>query len=171
MVPDNALTFAISGGNLSKGMDFQWDPAVVSFCNTLQFLSDLKVMNLLRGHGNLGTGRGGAKTFNWDDYNIPLPSMTSRKGSSGGYSTKSGVLRPLLVHAQQPKGETTYTHSETVYPFSLAMDGSLYARQGRIEGTNVDIDTEYVENNAKPNVKMRGKRKYGLTAHRHKKVI
>jgi len=46
-------------------LGFQWDPRLISFLESLEYHGRETVMNLLRGPGFIGTGRGGIKSFDW----------------------------------------------------------------------------------------------------------
>jgi hypothetical protein len=80
---DNALSYATAVGNQTNSDRFSWDPKVVSFCNTIEFHGGAKMVNIIRGSGQLGSGRDKEKTFSWKKYNIPLPSEKSRKQATG----------------------------------------------------------------------------------------
>ena len=162
---DNALAFAASDGNKNKHFDFKWDPVIVSFCKTIQFHGGLKVLNLLRGPGQSGSDAAGNKPFCWDDYNVPLPAHNTRNEVSTGYSTKSGILKPLLhsclEFARKNKLVEPLVENDSliVYPFSLAMDGMAItpglvfdARQGQLLGTNHNINLDYVKQNPNPDI-------------------
>ena len=72
------------------------DKEVVEFVETLEYHGHKKVINLLRGPGFLGTGKGGAKQFDWKSWNWPLPGRTTRLKNTG-YVTNSGIHKTLLL--------------------------------------------------------------------------
>ncbi len=77
-------------------LQFQWDSEVLQFVETLEYHGHEKTMNLLRGPGFLGTGKGGQKKFDWTSWNWPIPGKTTRKKKCTGYTTENGVHKNLL---------------------------------------------------------------------------
>ena len=68
-------------------LQFQWDSEVLQFIETLEYHGHEKTMNLLRGPGFLGTGKGGQKEFDWTSWNCPIVGKTTRKKKCTGYTT------------------------------------------------------------------------------------
>ena len=73
----NSLKFATQIGDPTN--QFQHDPLVRSFCETIKRSGHSRTFNLLTGKRMLKRGRGSAHDFRWEDYNIPLPLPSSRK--------------------------------------------------------------------------------------------
>ena len=123
-----------------------------------------KIMNLLRGPGFTGTGRGGRKSFDWSSWNFPIPSYTTRKKNSGSYTTESGIHKHMLAAFMTlcsvrgtPVHHLVDTDSLCVIPVSLQRDGMQLKpglvfdkRQGILIGTTENIDVKYVESHPVP---------------------
>lgn len=67
----NAVLYAQS--RLENSSDFEWDSEILQFVETIEFHGHESVLNLLRGPGHLGEGRGGSKSFDWKTWNLTLP--------------------------------------------------------------------------------------------------
>ena len=143
---------------------FQWDKEVIEFVESLEYHGHEKTINLLRGPGFLGTGKGGTKTFDWSSWNWPLPGKTTRKKSCTGYTTDSGIHKNLLqsfleLAKEKKSGVISLVDNETVkvIPIALKKDGmslkpgmQVDSRQGLIIGTTEKIDYQYVKQNPNP---------------------
>ena len=79
----NALSFVTDIGD--PKFQLQWDPKIQ------------KAMNLLRGPGFLGSGKGVAKAFDWPSWNWPIPGKTTRKKNCTGYTTDNGIHKSLFT--------------------------------------------------------------------------
>ena len=143
---------------------FQWDNEVIEFVESLEYHGNEKTINLLRGPGFLGTGKGGQKTFDWASWNWPLPGKTTRKRNSTGYTTDSEIHQNLLqsfleLANEKDSGVTPLIDNDTVkiIPIALKKDGmalkpgiQVDSRQGLVIGTTDKIDYKYVKENQKP---------------------
>jgi hypothetical protein len=93
----NALQFAQTISCPSS--QFQWDKTVHSFCTTLKRTGGTKVMDLLRGKGFFGQKFGGTYNFNWDNWNIPLPSIEEETGYTSESGISKGLISAFLKHS------------------------------------------------------------------------
>ena len=121
----NSPKFATQIGDPTN--QFQRDPLVRSFCETIKRSGHSRTFNLLTGKRMLKRGRGSAHDFRWEDYNIPLPLPSSRKG---GYVYESGLIRAnvialLKIAFSQGSEVISLVDSNVlkVVPVSLAKDG------------------------------------------------
>ena len=158
----NALAFVRNISNPEE--QFQWDDEVLEFVETLEYHGHEKILNLLRGPGFLGTGKGGKKQFDWTTWNWPLPGKTTRRKNTRGYTTDSGLHKPLvqsfLSMADQNESMITPlidTNTVRIIPTCISQDGmsikpgmQVDTRQGKIIGTTEQIDINYVKRNPSP---------------------
>ena len=158
----NSLTFVTDIGD--PKLQFQWDPEILQFVESLEYHGHEKTMNLLRGPGFLGTGKGGAKKFDWTSWNWPFPGRTTRKKNCTGYTTDNGIHKCLLTSFLELAGRenspvTPLIDNETVrvIPVAIQKDGmalkpgmQVDSRQGKIIGTTEDINYKYVKENQNP---------------------
>lgn len=91
----NALSFVTNIGD--PKLQFQWDPEILQFLESLEYHGHEKAMNLLRGPGFLGSGKGGEKEFDWASWNWPIPRKTTGKKNCTGYTTDNGIHKSLLT--------------------------------------------------------------------------
>ena len=54
-------------------------------------------MNLLRGTGFQGSGKGVAKEFDWASRNCPMLGKATRKKNCTGYTTDNGIYKSLFT--------------------------------------------------------------------------
>ena len=158
----NALTFVTDIGK--PELCLQWDPEVLEFVESLEYHGHEKTINLLRGPGFLGTGKGGVKLFDWSLWNWPLPGKTTRKKKCTGYTTDNGLHKNLLqsileLANEEQSGVVPLMDNDTVkvIPIALKKDGmalkpgmAVDSRQGLIIGTTEKIDHKYVQENPNP---------------------
>ena len=109
-------------------------------------------MNLLRGSGHEGEGGSGIHTFDWQNWNWPLPGKTTRDKQYEGYTTEDGIhtnlLESFLLSCISEGTIPLYEDEKVkVFPVVLAKDamqikpGLLYdARQGKLIGSTINID-------------------------------
>ena len=155
----NALSFVTDIGD--PKVQFQWDSEILDFVESLEYHGHGKTMNLLRGPGFLGTGKGGTKTFNWASWNWPLPGKTTRKKHCTGYTNDSGIHKNLLRSFLELAGtENTQivplvdNDTVRVVPVTIQKDGmalkpemQVDARQGKVIGTTDAINYKYIREN------------------------
>ena len=77
--------------------DHEYDPEVIEFFNTIEYLGEGRTVNFLRGPMYHGKGRGGEKNAKDAAFNLGGPSKRTRDKVIGGYTTKSGVLKDLQL--------------------------------------------------------------------------
>ena len=75
----NALSFVTDIAD--HKLQLQWDPKILQFVESLEYHGHKKShkLNILRGTGFLGAGKGVAKEFDWGSWNWPVPGKTTRK--------------------------------------------------------------------------------------------
>ena len=145
-------------------LQFQWDDEIIEFIETLEYHGHENVINLLRGPGHLNQGKGGIKTFNWANWNWPLPGRTTRKKNCSGYTTDDGIhsylLSSFLKLASSADSKVAPLHEDDlvkVIPVFIAKDAmqikpgfSFDENQKRIIGSTLKIDYNYVSENPFP---------------------
>lgn len=145
-------------------MCFKWDQEVIEFVESLEYHGHEKTINLLRGPGFVGTGKGGTKTFDWSSWNWPLPGKSTRKKNCTGYTTDSGLHKNLLqsflkLASAENSDILPLVDNPTVkvVPIALKKDGmalkpgmSVDSRQGLVIGTTDKIDYNYIKDNPHP---------------------
>ncbi|VDI59965.1 Hypothetical predicted protein [Mytilus galloprovincialis] len=87
---DNVLNFVKQVEDPKK--QFHWDERILEFVETIEYHGHKKVLNILRGPGFLGTGKGGIKHFDWKSWNLPLPSHFARHKNKDGMALKPGLM-------------------------------------------------------------------------------
>lgn len=125
-------------------------------------------MNLLRGPGFKGQQKGGKYNFQWKDWNLPfVPSKSTRNKGKAGYTTKSGIIKSLLITflliAQSGESNVVplaslvdFPNLRTI-PVSLATDGiaikpglQFDTRVKNLVGLLFPVDLDYVRMNLSP---------------------
>ncbi len=144
-------------------LQFQWDNDILLFSETLEYHGHEKIYNLLRGAAHAGSGKGGIKTFNSANWNIPLPSRNARH-KKRGYSTENGlhtnkVTSFLMIADNDPVKPLYENESVKIIPIILSKDamaikpGFTYdRRQGKLVGSTINLDFNYVSNNRTPDL-------------------
>lgn len=125
----NAIEFAQKSGDPTQ--QFSHDKDVMLFSETLGFHSHDKIMNLLRDPGFKGQKKGGTYDFQWRDWNLPfIPSKKTRGKDKGGFTTKDGIIKSLLVsylllaQVEESRGVPLIEQPHLcIIPVSLATDG------------------------------------------------
>lgn len=156
----NAVLYAQS--RLENSSDFEWDSEILQFVETIEFHGHESVLNLLRGPGHLGEGRGGSKSFDWKTWNLPLPAAPTRKKNSRAYTTKCGTHKHLLrafLELAKKLQLPAFIDNPSVYVIPVvAMGDGMQLKpgmqfdvtQGYIVGTNEDINLAFIKNNPNP---------------------
>lgn len=148
----------------SPAAQFQWDHEVLEFVETLEYHGQESMVNLLRGSGHFGQGRGGIKSFAWQNWNWPLPGRATRKKNLPGYTTDDGVHSYLLesilklASAQDCKITPLYEDKIVkVIPVFIAKDAmqikpglAFDENQKLLIGSKLRIDNNFVQNNPNP---------------------
>lgn len=81
---------------MNHSSQFRWDNEVLQCLETFEYYGGRRVVNLLRGEGHAGEGGGGIDSFDWREWNWPLPGKTTRYKQYEGYSMESGTRASLL---------------------------------------------------------------------------
>ena len=162
---DNVTEIALR--NPSEKSNFTWDKDVLEFFQTIKYLGGERTYNFVRGPGFHNTGRGGNKAVDsMAMFNLGGPSLHAVRKCDAGYTTKSGVLRPLLnafhSFSDNPLSNVSYlvdTANVKVIPVCLAADGTAlkpgleYDEYSKtIVGATHIIDLDYVKDNVDPNI-------------------
>ncbi|CAG2235332.1 unnamed protein product [Mytilus edulis] len=163
---DNVLNFVKQVEDPKK--QFHWDERILEFVETIEYHGHKKVLNILRGPGFLGTGKGGIKHFDWKSWNLPLPSHFARHKNVSGYTTENGIhcnlLRSFLeICAQEDSVVTSLLNNgyTKVIPVAMQKDGMALKpglmvdiRQGVLIGGTLKIDNEFIERHPNPSPEM-----------------
>ena len=159
----NALEFAQMSGD--PRAQFSHNKDVTLFTETLAFHGKDRVMNLLRGPGFKGQQKGGKYSFHWNDWNLPfVPSKSTRNKEKAGYTTKSGIIKSLLITflliAQLEESNVVPLvdlPSLRAIPVSFATDGiaikpglQFDTRVKNLVGLLFPVDLDYVKMNPSP---------------------
>lgn len=159
----NALEFAQKSGDPQT--QFSHSKDVTLFTETLAFHGKDRVTNLLRGPGFKGQQKGGKYTFHWNDWNLPfVPSKSTRNKEKAGYTTKSGIIKSLLITflliAQLEESNVAPLvdlPSLRTIPVSFATDGiaikpglQFDTRVKNLVGLLFPVDLDYVKMNPSP---------------------
>ena len=144
--------------------DHEYDPEVIEFFNTIEYLRGGSTVNFLRGPMYHGQGRGGEKNAEDATFNLGGPSKRTRDKLRGGYTTKSGVLKDLqLAFMTLATDETSNvqpileTDAVKVIGVALENDGTALKpgiqfddRVKKNVGLNQDVDLKFVKDNPNP---------------------
>ena len=141
----------------------KYDDEVVEFFNALSYLGGRRVVNMIRGPMFLGQGRGSVHPLSEAKMNLGGPSETVCLKRQAGYTTRSGILKPLsLAHyklssvsiPQSTSNRFISTQNLAVYPAVLADDGTplkaaiqFDERMKQIVGLTHHIDKDFVSHN------------------------
>ncbi|CAH1782338.1 unnamed protein product, partial [Owenia fusiformis] len=122
----------------------------------IKILVYFQTYNFLRGIGYQGQGRGGTYVFNWNNFNFPLPSVTSLPQS--GYTTENGVIVPYLsAFLKIADSDPRITNSGIIDEDQLKVIGCVVSTDGfsfkpglvldkrtkHVVGTTDSIDKDY----------------------------
>ena len=167
----NAVNFVVSTNSTSsKDGQFQWDPEILEFLDTLEYYGHEATIHLLRGPGFYKTNERGKverSKFDWSTWNWPLPGRTTRqKVNKGRYTTDSGMYWSLVQNflsiISDPNSgiEPIFLDSETklkLFVVSLQEDGvglkpglCVDSHQAKVIGATVPINLQYTRNNPSP---------------------
>jgi hypothetical protein len=139
--------------------EYTWDDEVIEFFKTLKWLGGQSTVNMIRGPMWHGEGRGGV--FNPDKMvpNLGGPSDRTLTKHSGGYTTESGILSPLMktFHDIVDKEESTVVNCEVLKVVSVHAenDGTALKPGLQFDPTqkvvvglaNGNIKIDYIDNN------------------------
>ena len=141
----------------------EYDREVVEFFNTITYLGGRRTANFIRGPMNLGDGRHSHLNQECDKkINLGGPSESLIQKSQAGYTTESGVIKPLsLGNIELLKNSEAKPLIETpkllVIPCALANDGTglkpaieFDARIKENLGLKFPVDLDYIKKNPKP---------------------
>lgn len=141
----------------------EYDREVVEFFNTITYLGGRRTANFIRGPMNLGDGRHSHLNQELDKkMNLGGPSESLIQKSQTGYTSESGVIKPLsLGHIELLKNSEAKPLIETpnllVSPCALANDGTALkptiefdARIKENVGLKFPVDLDYIKKNPKP---------------------
>ena len=111
--------------------DHKYDPEIVEFFNTIEYLGGGSTVNFLGGPMCHSQGRGGISNAEDAAFNLGGPSKRTRDKKRGGYTTASGVLKNLhlafLALANEDMSNVPpFLETKSVKVIGLAMenDGS-----------------------------------------------
>lgn len=76
--------------------EYSWHPEVIEFFKTLKWFGGQSTVNMIRGPMWHGMERGGAFTPETMRPNLGGPSDRTLKKHSSGYTTETGIIKPLL---------------------------------------------------------------------------
>lgn len=156
----NVFDYALTNQNAKH--TFSWDTQVLEFYNSVQHLGGDRTVTFLRGPVHEGQGRGGTKTFTFENANLGGPSYNLRSKLKSGYTNKSGVHKNLIDTFQtisHLKLEPHFSNSTVnVVAVAVASDGTALKPSIQFDPlykTNVglveEIDIKYVKEH--PDVK------------------
>lgn len=144
--------------------DHKYDPEVIEFFNTIEYLGGGSTVNFLRGPMYHGKGRGGAKNADDVVFNLGGPSKRTRDKLRGGYTTKSGVLKDLqLAFMTLATDETSnvqpFLETDAVKVIGVALENDGTALKPGIQfddrvkknvGLKQEVDLTFVKENPNP---------------------
>ena len=144
--------------------DHKYDPEVIEFFNTIEYLGGGSTVNFLRGPMYHGKGRGGEKNAEDAAFNLGGPSKRTRDKLRGGYTTKSGVLKDLqLAFMTLATDETSnvqpFLETDAVKVIGVALENDGTALKPGIQfndrvkknvGLKQEVDLTFVKENPNP---------------------
>ena len=167
----NAVEFVVSTNSFSSMEgQFQWDPEILEFLDTIEYYGHEATVHLLRGPGfykTAGERKADKHKFNWSTWNWPLPGRTTRqKGSKGRYSTDSGINWPLVQNFLSITSDANsgiapvYLNQESklkLFAVSLQEHGvalkpglSVEVYQAKVIGATAQIGLQFIRDNPSP---------------------
>ncbi|KAJ7386116.1 hypothetical protein OS493_012460 [Desmophyllum pertusum] len=146
--------------------DHKYDPDVVEFFNTIEYLGGGSTVNFLRGPMFHGQGRGGIRNAEDAACNLGGPSKRTQDKKRGGYTTKSGVLKDLHLAFITLANENTsnvppFIETESVKVIGVAMENDGTPLKPGIQfddrmktnvGLKQEVDIKFVRDN--PNLRI-----------------
>ena len=144
-------------------LQFQWDGEIIEFIETLEYHGHKDVKLIAWTWASQSRERG-IKTFNWANWNWPLPGRTTRKKNCSAPSTDerihSYLLSSFLTLASSRDSKVAPLHEDDivkVIPVFIAKDAmqikpgfSFDENQKLIIGSTLKIDYNYVSENPFP---------------------
>ena len=165
------MEFVVSTNSTSSiEGQFQWDPEILEFLDTIEYYGHEATVHLLRGPGFYKTAeehKADKHKFDWSTWNWPLPGRTTRhKGSKGRYATDSGIYWPLVQNFLSIISDANsgivpiFLNQESklkLFGVSLQEDGialkpGLYvdSHQAKVIGATVPIGLQFTRDNPSP---------------------
>lgn len=148
------LQYALS---YAKGTIPETPPILKSFFESMYFHANQKTMNLIRGHGDIGTRKLNCKaTFDWKNFNIIIPSLKTIQKNLPPTLKDQGVLKFQLNNALNLAKERSvpfYNDSRaTVFLQCIVNDDMAIKPSGQIDkdevfGTTQKIDVAFTREN------------------------
>lgn len=146
--------------------DHKYDPDVVEFFNTIEYLGGGSTVNFLRGPMFHGQGRGGIRNAEDAACNLGGPSKRTRDKKRGGYTTKSGVLKDLhlafiTLADENASNVPPFIETESVKVIGVAMENDGTPLKPGIQfddrmktnvGLKQEVDIKFVRDN--PNLRI-----------------
>jgi hypothetical protein len=144
--------------------DHKYDPEVIEFFNTIEYLGGGSTVNFLRGPMYHGKGRGGEKNAEDAAFNLGGPSKRTRDKLRGGYTTKSGVLKDLQLAFMTLATDKTlnvqpFLETDAVKVIRVALENDGTALKPGIQfddrvkknvGLKQEVDLTFVKENPNP---------------------
>ena len=144
--------------------DHKYDPDVVEFFNTIEYLGGGSTVNFVRGPMFHGQGRGGVRNAEDAAFNLGGPSKRTRDKRRGGYTTTSGVLKDLhlafiTLANEDISNVPPFLETESVKVIGVAMenDGTPLKpgiqsdeRMEKNVGLKQDVGIKFVRDNPNP---------------------
>ena len=144
--------------------DHKYDPDVVEFFNTIEYLGGGSTVNFVRGPMFHGQGRGGVRNAEDAAFNLGGPSKRTRDKRRGGYTTTSGTLKDLhlafiTLANEDMSNVPPFLETESVKVIGVAMenDGTplkpgiqFDERMNKNVGLKQDVGIKFVRDNPNP---------------------
>ena len=139
-----------------------YDPQVIEFFNTVQYLGGERTVNFIRGPMWQGFGRGGKRDPKDAQMNFGGPSISVMQKQTSGYTTRSGVLKPWLLAMQkmcEANNENTFVNNNAVSVTAVCYANDSTALKASIafdekQALNIglmnEVDLTFIKENPNP---------------------